>query len=225
MIHTQKLGNLTSKFWSKILFYLPSKQQALEVKAARGYLRSLGVKKPGSIFTFTSPSELATLMRWAMLCPPGAIGLEIGSHLGASAIFIAGALSKHGGKLYCVDTWENQTMPDGRKDTWQAFSDNTKSLAEWIVPLRGFSTQIPLDSIPGKIRFAFIDGDHSYEAVRADFHYYEPLYADDVVIAFHDSTGYEGVARFTGDLFSSGKWVILDHRHSLLIIHRSNWRK
>ncbi|NJE12854.1 class I SAM-dependent methyltransferase [Thermococcus sp. LS2] len=37
-----------------------------------------------------------------------------------------------------------------------------------------------------KVDFLFIDGDHSYEGVKADFEMYSPLVADGGIIAFHD---------------------------------------
>jgi hypothetical protein len=41
--------------------------------------------------------------------------LEIGSHVGSSALFICAGMAGRGGHLYCVDTWANDTMPDGPK--------------------------------------------------------------------------------------------------------------
>lgn len=38
----------------------------------------------------------------------------------------------------------------------------------------------------GEIDFLFIDGDHSYEGVKADFEMYSPLVAKNGIIAFHD---------------------------------------
>lgn len=39
-----------------------------------------------------------------------------------------------------------------------------------------------------KIDFLLIDGDHSYEGVKEDFHMYGPLVRDGGIIAFHDIT-------------------------------------
>lgn len=46
-----------------------------------------------------------------------------------------------------------------------------------------------------KIDFLFIDGDHHYEAVRADFQLYAPLVRKGGIIAFHDirNRGIQGV--------------------------------
>jgi predicted O-methyltransferase YrrM len=42
------------------------------------------------------------------------------------------------------------------------------------------------DLTNGQIDFLFIDGDHRYDGVKADFESYEPLVSDGGVIAFHD---------------------------------------
>ena len=51
------------------------------------------------------------------------------------------------------------------------------------------------------IDFLYIDGDHSYEGVKADFETYEPLVADDGLIGLHDvETGGTGVPKFWTEL-------------------------
>ena len=52
-----------------------------------------------------------------------------------------------------------------------------------------------------RIDFLYIDGDHSYEGVKADFETYEPLVADDGIIGLHDvETSGTGVPRFWAEL-------------------------
>jgi cephalosporin hydroxylase len=43
-----------------------------------------------------------------------------------------------------------------------------------------------LDALKGSVDLLFIDGDHSYDGVRADFENYAPLVRPGGVIAFHD---------------------------------------
>jgi predicted O-methyltransferase YrrM len=164
-------------------------------------------------------------MRLAMNAPEGASAVEIGSHLGASALFIGGALAKQGGHLYCVDTWNNETMPDGERDTFAEFTANTRSLREFVTPLRSRSTEIDLEAIRSPLHLLFIDGDHSYDAVKNDFTYYEPLLAPGAVVAFHDSNVFSGVARFTGELLAGGRWAIGGHVCSLLWVSRAEWNE
>src|SRR5262252_8804495 len=88
-------------------------------------LRSAGVPAASRIFSFTQPPELEVLFQLANRCPMGAKALEIGSHLGASSCYLAAGLKPREGVLFCVDTWNNETMPDGIKDTFAEFSANT----------------------------------------------------------------------------------------------------
>lgn len=55
------------------------------------------------------------------------ICVEIGSYLGASSCYIAA--SKNCQKLYCIDTWANEGMSEGLRDTFDEFIDNTKKIS------------------------------------------------------------------------------------------------
>ena len=82
-----------------------------------------GAAGPGAtrIQSYTHPWELSTLFKLAAACPPGARAVEIGSHLGASACYLAAGLRLVGGHLICVDTWQNDAMDDTPEDTFRAF--------------------------------------------------------------------------------------------------------
>jgi predicted O-methyltransferase YrrM len=149
--------------------------------------------------------------------------LEIGSHLGASARYLAAGAATRGGRLYCIDTWQNQTMPEGEQDTYAAFTANVAAVAEWIVPVRKASEDVTQGDIPEPVHLAFIDGDHAYEAVRRDIDLVLPLMTDDPVIAFHDTTTYPGVARCLGEMLTSGKWKLGGHVQTLGWIVRARW--
>lgn len=125
--------------------------------------------------------------------------LEIGSYLGASAACFGAAMAKSGthGKVYCVDTWGNETMPEGLRDTFDEFCRNTSAYADFIVPMRGRSTDVAA-AVKAQTEFVdllFIDGDHSYEAVLADWHAYRGLLREGSAIVFHDWGWAEGVQR------------------------------
>ena len=184
--------------------------------------RRLGLLEARSIKTYTSNAELAALHSIAKGLAPGSSALEVGSYLGASANFIAAGLSDPG-ILYCVDTWQNQTMPEGELDTFQAFKKNTANFTERIRTIRKRSDELNPGDITAKVAFAFIDGDHSYEAAKADFKRVEPLVDEAGIIAFHDSTSYEGVSQVVGELLSTGKWRIVGMVETLIWIHRAEW--
>lgn len=211
-------------FWSRLLFAVERRAVSISEWAAKRYLRSIGVRST-DVFTFTQPVELVRLLKLAMCCPPGSRILEVGSHLGASALFLGGGIKKVGGKLYCVDTWENQTMPDGQRDTYPEFARNTAALSDCIVPLRGWSTKIELKEVEGPLELIFIDGDHSYEGVSEDFGHYQSLLSATGKIVFHDSVTFRGVSKFVGELLSSGDWQLVSLDWSLLVVERARFSK
>jgi predicted O-methyltransferase YrrM len=124
--------------------------------------------------------------------------LEIGSYIGASACCFGAALKEKGsGKTICIDTWYNDAMTEGKRDTWQEFNKNTASYKEHIVPVRGFSTDV-VDEVAARVKsldLVFIDGDHSYEAVKADWEAYKHFLRPGSIVVFHDSGWAEGVKR------------------------------
>ena len=123
---------------------------------------------------------------------------EIGSYIGASACCFGAAMKSSGfGKMYCIDTWNNEGMAEGSRDTWQEFTVNTVKYRDFIVPIRGFSTDVVEDvaSHTGSLDLLFIDGDHSYEGVKADWDAYNRFLKPGAIVVFHDCGWAEGVKR------------------------------
>jgi len=199
---------------------LSAQAQTAEVRRA---LRDAGVSQAESITTFTSPAELTTLYELACKCSPGGAALEIGSYLGASACYIAAGLREVGGKLYCVDTWQNETMPDGERDTLAEFKHNTNGVTPLLFLIRKRVDQLTLDDVPQKLDLIFIDGDHSYESVKADFHRVAPWLSDTGVVAFHDHYFWKSVSRFIGEVLATGDWAVEGKRENLIWLKRSRF--
>jgi len=193
-----------------------------DIAAGRALVRSAGA--PGrKVFTFTSEQELTALGRLALMVPRGMSCLEIGSYLGASSRYLAAGLSRRGGLVYCVDTWNNETMPDGVRDTYAEFIANLGSLSRWVVPVRKRSEAIVPADVPAQVGLVFIDGDHSYEACRRDFDIVQPFLNDQSVIAFHDSIQWEGVSKVIGEVLAEGRWALAGLADNLLWVRRSKW--
>jgi cephalosporin hydroxylase len=82
------------------------------------------------------------------------------------------------------------------------------------------------DNTEEKIDFLFIDGDHSYNGVKADFITYKGLVKDEGLIAFHDihehppESGCE-VKKFWDELKSSG--IPEDHYCELIAFPDEHW--
>lgn len=123
---------------------------------------------------------------------------EIGSYTGASACCFGAALrASGGGRVVCIDTWNNDAMTEGQRDTWQEFHDNTSDFGDLILPVRGFSTAV-VDRVAGiapRLDVLFIDGDHSYDGVKSDWEAYKGLLGPGSVVIFHDHGWAEGVQR------------------------------
>jgi predicted O-methyltransferase YrrM len=164
---------------------------------------------------YTHPWELSTLYKLAATCPQGARVVEIGSHLGASACYLAAGLRRVSGHLVCVDTWQNDAMPDTQEDTFPAFRANTAGVAGSITPVRKNSRHLGDADLPGSYDLGFIDGDHSYDGVWADFRAVGPTVRPGGILAFHDSLNAVGVGRVIGQALATGEWVLAGQVMSL----------
>jgi predicted O-methyltransferase YrrM len=224
-------SNLQGKVAMKpVRSYFKSAQGRIQALATSvrwfGLLREgarAGAHGMGQIKTFTARDELATLYDLARSLPDESVVLEIGSYLGASACVLGLALKESRSKLICVDTWNNETMPEGTLDTLSAFRTNTHTFHNMITVVRKRSEDLGPDDVPGQVALAFIDGDHSYESVRVDIERVLPFMASNAIIAFHDAAGgfFPGVSRAFGELLASGQFVFLGATRSLAWAKRS----
>jgi predicted O-methyltransferase YrrM len=146
--------------------------------------------------------------------------LEIGSFLGASSRLLAAALPV-AGRLYCVDTWNNETMPGGLRDTLAEFRANVAPFSDRITPVRKNSRDIRGEDFDLPLDMVFIDGDHSYAGVRHDHHATAPWLVDGGIMAFHDATYFQGVSRVIGEALATGQWQIAGNVDSLLLLRKA----
>jgi predicted O-methyltransferase YrrM len=127
---------------------------------------------------------------------------EIGSYLGASACCFGTAANDFGTKkIFCIDTWNNDAMTEGNRDTWTEFQINTSAFNEYIIPLRGFSMDVveEVRIITARLDLLFIDGDHSFEGVKTDWEFYKCFMKPGSIVVFHDYGWAEGVKRVVHD--------------------------
>ncbi|MCA9053803.1 MAG: class I SAM-dependent methyltransferase [Planctomycetaceae bacterium] len=170
-------------------------------------LAACGLDHARKVFTYTTPEELEGLFHIAEAQPRHAVVVEIGSYLGASACFLAAAIRPRGGRLYCIDTWNNDAMNvEGCRDTWAEFQQNTAPIAELLTAIRKSTAELAQTDLPAQVDLAFIDADHSYEAVRADFERIAPHVRRTGMVAFHDVGSYRGVSQFFGELLAGCEW-------------------
>lgn len=163
-------------------------------------VRALRLGHPELAAAFAIPSHLTVEERIALsrLAASRRQILEIGSYVGASACCFGAAIREAGaGRIVCVDTWNNEGMSEGSRDTYSEFVVNTAPYSEFIVPVRGRSIDV-LDQVRGLTRhldLLFIDGDHSYAGVKSDWEAYRPVLKAGSIIVFHDWGWAEGVRR------------------------------
>ena len=147
--------------------------------------------------TYTTGDELFQLYYLARSLPQKAVCVEIGSYIGASSLIIGKALTKRS-TLYCVDTWENDAMTEGNWDTFKVFTKNTKSVKNRIIPIKLNSVNAA-QNFNNEIDFLFIDGDHSYEGVKADVDAWFKKLKSNGIIVMHDISWAEGVIKVIED--------------------------
>ena len=130
----------------------------------------------------------------------GNVYVEIGSYIGASTCFIAAGIKKKGsGQLHCIDTWQNQGMTEGKRDTLAEFKKNTTKYKDLIIPQRGDSRELA-KTFKKPIDFLFIDGDHSYESVRMDVEAWFPKLNPGALVLFHDIGWAKGVQQVIDEI-------------------------
>lgn len=137
-------------------------------------------------------SEITGLLGVLTKSPPRVV-LEIGTGLGGTTLLLARVAAQDA----TVITLDLPTGPSP-----QRLLDAGAREDQRIYAVRGdshdYSTYARIQSLIGrqKVDVLFIDGDHSYEGVRADFRLYSPLVRSTGWIAFHDIA--PGPAEFVG---------------------------
>lgn len=124
---------------------------------------------------------------------------EIGTYLGGGAVLLSVAKEKEA-KLYSIDLLvkSKDSQSVNYTETIKKFVDSNTYLT-----IGDSRTFIPSQ----KIDFIFIDGDHSYEGVKADFEHYLPFLNNGADIFFHDALAKRfmppidsGVSRFIKEI-------------------------
>jgi MMP 1-O-methyltransferase len=182
--------------------------QRLPAAAQRELLRLRGVFAQEKMGQW---SERAQLYQLAAGLPVGACVVEIGSWVGVGTCYLAAGLrTAGGGTVYAVDTFQGTTLDPKSQTAWTA---SVAKLGGSTLPLlrrhlgrfglEPLVTPIEADSVAAAAAYAgppidllYIDGDHVYEAVRADFESWRRKVRPGGLIAFHDvDDRHPGVSR------------------------------
>ena len=170
-----------------------------------------------------SPPEAETLARCVAAAPgdsaPGMV--EIGSYKGRSTLAIACTISALGlsRHLIAVDPHDGYRYGDDC-DTYSELRSNlSRNEVESVVTvLRNRGDAAPLSA---PLSFAFIDGLHDAESVRADHEHISPLLVPGGLLAFHDYfEHYPGIVELVGDLTSGGEYRFVECADRLVVLRR-----
>jgi len=115
--------------------------------------------------------------------------VEIGSYKGKSTVVLAEA-SDPLGKVFAIDPHY-----EGSKDE---FLKNVSHLRN-VAPIFKTSLEAWRDWNKGSVGMVWIDGDHEYTFVLADFYHWEQILMNGGIMALHDCTLAPGVKRVVKD--------------------------
>ena len=134
--------------------------------------------------------------------------VELGSYTGKSTCCLAvGSAEGQRARVYAIDLWTTGTYDENRR----FYQYDPAGL---ICPITGLTTKIA-EVFDQPVGLLFIDADHTYEAVKADFEAWAPKVVPGGVIALHDYAGKpedHGVKRFVEELLAAAEaWYRLAH--------------
>lgn len=151
-------------------------------------------RQPFDIYSHMTVEERLLLYRLAKTLPARCNVVEVGSYLGASSCFLAAGVRSKCGRVFSVDTWMNDAMSEGKRDTYSAFLENVDRYKDLIVPIRSES-KIAAKDFAHNIDMLFVDAGHDYESVKSDLDSWLPKVRPQGWVVMHDWGWAEGVQR------------------------------
>lgn len=153
--------------------------------------------------------ETPILQDLAAGVPQGGLIVEIGAAWGWSASKMAGA-SHASVKLITVDPWTlapQKQQPEREQLFWKTIAPYKHR----IMAVKSFSQEVDLPAVlhGRQIDLLFIDGDHHYAPVRADYLKFSPFVRPGGVLVFHDYVNdrWPGVRQAVDECaVASGAW-------------------
>lgn len=123
--------------------------------------------------------------------------VEIGSWKGRSTVWLASGARLAGARLYAIDP-HTRSHEDPDANTFGEFRTNlTRAGVDDLVEPLVMTSPEAARTLHGPVELLFVDGDHSYAAVRRDADLWLPRLVDGGVVMFHDvgTAGYSGPRR------------------------------
>ena len=163
-----------------------------------------------SVEGWMSRDEIALLHDLAARVPREQCVVEIGNYRGRSTVALAlGARDGRGADVVSIDPHVEFTGPRGgrfgREDMAHLYANLARTGVGDRVRVVTLASAAVARAWDGpRVGFLFVDGDHRYDAVRADFEAWRPHLAPGAVVAF-DDCDYEDVARCVGERVAAGE--------------------
>jgi predicted O-methyltransferase YrrM len=148
-------------------------------------------------------AEGELLFNLAKECTGRGVIVEIGSWKGKSTIWLGrGSQAGQGVKIYAIDPHEGTPghKRQGELSTLDEFKKNLSQagVADLVVPLVATSGTAALD-FASPVEMIFVDGDHDYASVKLDFDLWFPKVIAGGLMAFHDTTRWDGPKRLVAE--------------------------
>lgn len=133
----------------------------------------------------------------------GELFVEVGSFKGRSSAFMAVEIANSGKKIRfdCVDTWAGSVEHQAGAECevkevvegtlYETFLNNLKPAEGYFNPVRMTSLEAAQQYEDNSIDFIMIDGEHSYEAVKADIQAWLPKMKNGGVMTGDDAFSME----------------------------------
>jgi predicted O-methyltransferase YrrM len=154
--------------------------------------------------------EAALLYRTARSLPPGSTAVEVGRFKGGSTFLLAAAMP-HDAELWSYDLHVKlrEEMTGERLDAQLSDALERYDLLDRVRLLVGDSRTAPAPPEPWDL--IFLDGDHSYDGVRADYERWRTRLQPGGHLLFHDAAGatpHAGVVRLVAEIADADRqWL------------------
>jgi predicted O-methyltransferase YrrM len=183
---------------------------------------------PEQVFTIAhkitgwlEPHETMRLYGLALDIPENGAIVEIGSYRGKSTTVLAIGAKERSARVYAIDPFEG--VMDGHVVTGHdrdhlRYALVNAGVVDSVEIITGYSLETA-KTWKRPIDLLWIDGDHSYEAVKADLKAWSKHVKGK--IALHDYTqNWPGVPMAVDEFVADGKWRIVDNVDATVVLER-----
>lgn len=186
-------------------------------------LRRIGLSKDSHSKQYSTYAETQCLMKYAKQAKRGIV--EIGLLDGGNTREMGLVASV---PIYGIDPLIIDSMSDSLIGSEEAIRSNMSFYKEFYF-YKDYSYNV-VKKWKHEFDFIWIDGDHTYNAVRKDFEDWFPLLEDGGYIAFHDSApvtsvesthhGYEGPIKLVNELKNNNELKFIETQDSISLFKK-----